>query len=369
MINILTGRQADPLQEELLDQAAKTYLAGQEVFILVPNHIKFNTEVRAIAKVAELQGRSETSVKNLHVLSFSRLAWFFFKKADISLPQSLDDAAASMILEQIINKRKKELNLFKNTQPNSGMIQQVYQTILQVHTGQLDLDELLENAANPAVEASLDTETSSKLHDLKIIYQDFLDLIQEKNFVTKDELNIQLNEVLASHPEYVQKAAFYVTDFAHFSLQEKQTIQLLAAFCQDLTLGFKTEFGDIHAPLAGEYDYVVQKTINDLTGYFGAHGLDYQSDQLVEKATSATKLNSAWIANEDADLTNLQLVKADSRYAEAYFAARTIYSQVATKQYQYRDFLILAPNLAEYETYLAPIFRQNQIPFLTTCSR
>lgn len=363
MINILTGRQADPLQEELLDQAAKTYLAGQEVFILVPNHIKFNTEVRVIAKVAELQERSETSVKNLHVLSFSRLAWFFFKKADISLPQSLDDAAASMILEQIINKRKKELNLFKNTHPNSGMIQQVYQTILQVHTGQLDLDELLENAANPAVEASLDTETSSKLHDLKIIYQDFLDLIQEKNFATKDELNIQLNEVLASHPEYVQKAAFYVTDFSHFSLQEKQTIQLLAAFCQDLTLGFKTEFGDIHAPLAGEYDYVVQKTIKDLTGYFGAHGLDYQSDQLEEKATSATKLNSAWIANEDADLTNLQLVKADSRYAEVYFAARTIYSQVATKQYQYCDFLILAPNLAEYETYLAPIFRQNQIPF------
>lgn len=83
MIKIITGRQSDPLQTEIIGRAARNYLAqpGKDTFIIVPNHIKFNTEVAAIGKVAQLQGREETSVKNLHVLSFSRLAWFFFKKA------------------------------------------------------------------------------------------------------------------------------------------------------------------------------------------------------------------------------------------------------------------------------------------------
>ena len=76
MIKILTGRQYDPLQDELLSRAAKCYLADRqkETFVIVPNHIKFNTEVATIEKVAQIQGQDETSVKNLHVLSFSRLA-------------------------------------------------------------------------------------------------------------------------------------------------------------------------------------------------------------------------------------------------------------------------------------------------------
>ena len=365
MIKIITGRQSDPLQTEIIGRAARNYLAqpGKDTFIIVPNHIKFNTEVAAIGKVAQLQGREETSVKNLHVLSFSRLAWFFFKKADLLMPESLDDAAATMILEQIIDKRRDELLLFKNSHANSGMIKQVYSTILQVHTGQLDLGNLLERAADPAVALDLDNETRDKLHDLDLIYQDFLEIVSDKHFATKDELNIQLNQLLASRPDLVSQASFYVTDFSHFSIQEKMTMQLLAAFASDMTFAFKTADGSLLEPVAGEYDYVVQKTIRDLTGYFSAHDFAWESEKIARPASPARDLNQAWQGESVPDLKNLQLVKADSRYAEAYFVARTIYDQVALKGCQYRDFLVLAPNLQEYETYLAPILRQNQIPF------
>ena len=49
MIKILTGRQTDPVQEKILEEAVKNYQQHpeNETFIIVPNHIKFTTEVRA----------------------------------------------------------------------------------------------------------------------------------------------------------------------------------------------------------------------------------------------------------------------------------------------------------------------------------
>lgn len=61
---------------------------------------------------------------------------------------------------------------------------------------------------------------------------------------------------------------------------------------------------------------------------------------LSPKPTKREILNSLWteaISKTD-DLNQVQLVKADSRYAEAYFVARTIYQQVALSNYRYHDF-------------------------------
>ena len=46
MIKILTGRQTDPVQEKILEEAVKNYQQHpeNETFIIVPNHIKFTTE-------------------------------------------------------------------------------------------------------------------------------------------------------------------------------------------------------------------------------------------------------------------------------------------------------------------------------------
>ena len=43
MINVITGRQVDNLQNEIIDQAVKSYYQDKrhDVFIIVPNHINY----------------------------------------------------------------------------------------------------------------------------------------------------------------------------------------------------------------------------------------------------------------------------------------------------------------------------------------
>lgn len=360
MIKILVGRQTDSLQEKILQQAVENYqhFPEHETFIIVPNHIKFTTEIRAINKLAVSQNQVEQSVEKLRVLSFSRLAWFFLKDEEKGLPIQLDDAAAAMLLAKIIEQNRDHLHLFQKANINPGLIKQLYDTILQIRSGNLDLDDIDENQLN--------LETKEKISDLKIIYHAFIDEISEK-FLTANEIQLQLNEYLASDSD-LSKADFYFSDFSHFSLQECITIKLLMQKVHSVTLAFKTQKGTIVPNcVPGEYDYVVQKTINQLIGYLKQQNLQYIIDQTPAaiNPTNREMLNQFWTGMVDniGDVKSLQLVKADNRYAEAYFVARTIYQQVALNKYRYRDFLVLAPNLHEYETYLIPILRQNNIPF------
>ena len=358
MIKILTGRQTDPLQEKILEEAVQNYQQHPEnkTFIIVPNHIKFTTEVRAINKLAISKNQSETAVKNLHVLSFSRLAWFFLKDVEQGLPTQLDDAASAMLLTHIVEQEKDKLTIFENS--NTGLINQLYSTILQIYDGNVNLEDIDEE--------SLDQETKSKVHDLRIIYDAFIKEIAGK-FSTKNEVQVQLNEILAKRKD-LGDASFYFCDFSHFSLQETLTIKLLMRKAKDVVLAFKTRLGDINPQAEeGDYDYVIQQTIGRFTSFLQERKMEYtvKSFPLSPKPTKREILNSLWteaISKTD-DLNQVQLVKADSRYAEAYFVARTIYQQVALSNYRYHDFLILAPDLKEYETYLTPILRQNKIPF------
>lgn len=360
MIKILIGRQTDSLQEKVLQAAVENYIRfpKHETFVIVPNHIKFTTEIRTINKLAVSLQHTEQSVKNLQVLSFSRLAWYFLKDAEKGLPTQLDNAAAAMLLAKIIEQNRDQLHLFKNVSTSPGLLKQIYDTILQIREGNLDLTEINEE--------KLDLETQNKIADLKVIYDSFIAGINDK-FSTSNEIQLQLNEYLAGKID-LSKTDFYFSDFSHFTLQECLTIKLLMMKAHSVTLAFKTKVGKIKKQTEpGDYDYVIQKTINQLINYLNGHKLNFEVSEtpMVPVPTKRELLNEFWInvIDDISDLDQIQLVRADNRYSEAYFVVRTIYQQVALNNYRYRDFLVLAPNLHEYETYLTPILRQNKIPF------
>ena len=360
MIKILLGRQTDPMQEKVLKEAIENYqrFPNHKTFVIVPNHIKFTTEVRAINRLAVGKNQTEQSVKNLQVLSFSRLAWFFLKDAKQGLPTELDDAAAAMLLAKIIEQKKEQLHLFQTTNLNPGLLKQLYDTILQIREGNLDLNEIDLD--------TLDLETKNKVADLNILYSAFIEAIKGK-FSTSNEIQLQLNEYLADC-KGLSVTDFYFSDFSHFSLQECLTVKLLMAKAHSVTLAFKTKEGEINStPEPGDYDYVIQTTINKLLQYIQTRNLPHQISTTIinPKPTKRELLNEFWTGtvSDIGELDQVQLVRADNRYAEAYYVAHTIYQQVALRHYRYQDFLVLAPNLHEYETYLTPILRQNQIPF------
>ena len=94
----------------------------------------------------------------------------------------------------------------------------MYEAILSVRAGNIELDNIDEKKLNE--------ETSYKIHDLRIIYDEFIERLSEK-FATKDEMQLLLNEFLAKSNN-LSTMEFYFSDFLHFSLQELTSVRLFS---------------------------------------------------------------------------------------------------------------------------------------------
>ena len=358
MINIITSTQAYDLQNEILNMAVKTYLNNKtkKTFVIVPNHVKFTTEIATLKKIANINKQDSVSVTNLQVLSFSRLAWYFLRNQKIALPEIIDDATSLMILEKIVKNKKDELLLFNNF--NNGSLKQIYESIILIHQGNVDLNSISHEAVTE--------ETSRKLHDLQIIYDEFIQMLGD-HFTTKDGIQLILKTVLDKKLS-IDNLNFFFCGFSYFSLSELNIVKIIAKKAHLSVFAFQTKDAQINDKvMEGDYDYIVQSTIAKLINFFNANSLKFFTKEYGYNINlnNKEKLNAIWTGNipqQGLDLTNyVHLIKADSRYAEINFVAQTIYQQVVFNHYRYKDFLVLAPNLSEYETYLTPIFSQNNI--------
>lgn len=370
MISLITGRQSDDLENLSIQAAVATYLKypREQTFLLVPNHIKFTTEVRSLRKLGQLTGQAEPAVKNLHILSFSRLAWFFLRDAPGKQLTILDEAGGRMLVRKVFDQVKNQLQLLQNQQPNPGLMGDLYQAIQIGRSAGVDFSDLSQQAQAE--------EAQAKFHDLGVLAAGVQAEMAGK-FQTSNDFLLQLNQLLAEQD--ISHLHFFFCGFAHFSQPELMTIKLLTSKGAQVNLYFETKTGAVNQqPAAGDYDYVVQTTIQRLQRFWRSRHLSWHQQTVKPNPRSAGQalLNRFWTRqNSAADSQSLrtnnfvQLVRGDSRYAEAYFVARTIYQQVALGQARFRDFLVLAPNLQAYETYLLPILRQNKVPFFDDLQR
>lgn len=360
MPEIITGQQSANVQDQIIDKLLADFTADptKDYYLLIPNHIKFNTEVKVLEKLSQLQNKPDVSAKNIQVLSFSRLAWFLEKdRTEKNLP-ILTDTTATMILKKVVKEHTSELTLFHNNDVNQGMLQQIYVAINELENNDLDLDDFFQ-----VENANLDLETAAKIHDLKIIFAAFQEETRAK-FITKNQATQNFNEFLLSdQAKDLRSAKFYVSDFSYFTPLELATLKVLTQKSADITFGFK--LGSIDQEI--DYDLVTRRVITQLTKFMDQHDISYnfKSTSTSKVSEEVKNLNEAWVNHSPHNSSALAVMKADSRYDEAYFVARTIYQQVAArnKKYRYRDFLVVAPNLSEYETYLGPIFASMGIPY------
>lgn len=84
-LGFVLGTAAMDHQQVLIDQLVdqiKNASADESFYYLVPNHIKFETEINVLAGLRDRQGLSGSdrfASSRVQVLSFSRLAWYLLR--------------------------------------------------------------------------------------------------------------------------------------------------------------------------------------------------------------------------------------------------------------------------------------------------
>ncbi len=168
-LQFVLGKNGLDHQEKMVEilQKQKLNHPNDQFFYLVPNHIKFESEVSILKQLSDPNDIT-TAQSDVQVLSFTRLAWFFLRNTPEYQKQRISTAGINMLLYQIIVDNEDKLILFDHEIHNPGFIGQIASQITEMQAGNVlpeDLLEMLENS-----DSTITNDLRDKLHDFAIIY-------------------------------------------------------------------------------------------------------------------------------------------------------------------------------------------------------
>jgi ATP-dependent helicase/nuclease subunit B len=392
-LGFVLGTRAMNHEQVMVEQLAaqmKNATAKDRFFYLVPNHIKFETEINVLAGLRKLAGFDSAqrfASEKLQVLSFSRLAWFLLRDTPAFQTPRISKIGMTMLASQVAQEHADELHLYASEIKRPGFIQKLTEQLEELKSANISaddfstiLDQIQQDQSSGANRVWL-----TKMHDVEVIYHAYEEQLRQ-NFLGNNELYLQLVQYLQTNDE-VHHMHFFIDRFAQFTASEQRIVDALiengAATMVSLVLdrGYPDQNHPNPSELPAE---------NDL--FYSSAMVYRRLWKLAQAKPQQIKLQTnVWFATKPRVNSDLQTVdRYFKRYAEGPVAAMDtaelkdpsaiqfytmanrreelekvatqIRQLVASGKYRYRDFLVLTRHLDGYQNMITPIFAKNQVP-------
>lgn len=399
-LGFVIGTAAKDHQEVLVDQLAdqlQTAPATDTFFYIVPNHIKFQTEIAVLDQLRAREGKGRVdrfAASRVQVLSLSRLAWYLLRDTPALQRPRLSKVGLTMLVARVVQEHAADLQLFAGEGRQPGFIQKLTDQLTELANANVSADDLtaLLHQARQDETGAISQAWLAKMHDVELIYHAYEDRMLGK-FLGSSELYQQLAQFLQSQPA-VKHMHFFIDRFAQFTPGEQQVIDAMILNGVTTTISFVLDRGypDQNHPdpseLPGSTDlfYPAAMQYHRLWDFARQHPREVDlvpnvlmaTRERVSPTLAAVDRFFADYIKKPLDLTagdspvdpaDLQFITTVNRRTELERVATMIHQLVATRGYRYRDFLVLSRHLDKYQTLLAPIFAAHQIPLFNDHER
>ena len=149
----------------------------RQYVILVPEQFTMQTQKRLV------QMHPGGGILNIDVLSFERLAYRVFEEVGGDDAPLLEETGKSLVLQKIVQDKKKELPYLGVQMKKPGCIQEMKSLVselMQYDVGEETLGELVKRSEDQAL-------LHCKLQDIQRIYEGFREYLKER-FLTGQEV-------------------------------------------------------------------------------------------------------------------------------------------------------------------------------------
>lgn len=380
-MKFIVGRQQDDVSARLYQQISDDYLnySQEQLICLVPNHIKFNSEVQILAHLADAHPELATSgiiaSSRLQILSFSRLLWYFLRDDPKYQQPQLSDAAQAMFLSNFLHDHRQKLPLFFGESRRMGFLAQLGQQLTELAQGNFtpaDLQDLLHHLAD---NEQIPGSTLEKLNELSFIFENYQLEVAAK-FMTNEQLMTYFLEQ-TSRRDFSQ-FRIYLTGFSDLNQQQSQLVRNFDQQGATVNVTLYLDPTLNHQPTEQQYYFEGPLKLLSQLGYGDLQAIpaDHWLKTNRKRTSPALQiLEDYWIDSTNGTPSNatmtsamkqdVQVWQADSITSEVRAVANYIRDLVALKGYRYRDFLVLANNLPDYSATISALFKQNELPFFS----
>lgn len=375
-LQFIIGKQTADKRKEYIEEihTLMNEKKDAQIFVVVPEHAKFEGEMTILKDLWKQNKQPHSSYMgsiDLQVFSFTRLAWFFLKDEPIFQKRQLSDAGISMLIRKVLMEKEEELILFRKEVDKEGFITQLADLFRELRAGRITVEDL-EKAIPRSDENIRQLDIHTKVQEISLLYDCFCEKMGEE-FIQYEMILEALAANIAQNK--MQNVYLYIDGFSYFSAQEMQIISSFLENAEKVTLALDLDQAYVESPPEMQnLFYTSGTTYHKLYHFARDHGVKILQDRKVVRQTDGYKkgfidLDEYWVRSSSGsrkpDVTDcangsvkelMEVWGCDSKQAEIFHVANSINRLVAEEGYRYKDFLILARRVEDYETILKPMF-------------
>ena len=358
---------------------------NNQVFYIVPDHIKFDAELSMIKEVGSLQAGSEAKIAmtKLQVFSFTRLAWYLLKDKAIIAKPGLSKVGLAMLVQKILVEYQEELLLFRAEAHHKGFVEQLVDLFQEFRQGAIEPEDF-----QTFMEAQVDqTKTSSdflqRLKEFGILYGYFQKELKGA-YVQSEELLLALaDEILQTD---LSHTLVIIDHYYSFRAQEQMVIKSLVekAHTVDLQITLTRHSFIENGNNPQSLFFSNSQLVKRVSDFLASFGLEIDSSLEILDKNSKYHLDfylledywlqtshaypSGKVTVESQPLDRLHLASYVTKQEEIQALAARIKDKVLKEGYRYKDIQILSRTLDQDRLLLEPILEEFKIPYFLDSS-
>ncbi len=311
----------------------------------------------------------ESDIKGLldiEVFGFQRFAYSFFEKYGHANKNIINDTTKLMLIKKILLESKNELKYYSKSINKQGFIDNVSQTFKEFYQSNFTLETLNLLLEKINDNNNINSATYSKILDLKLIYEKYINYISKEYLEADDILNILSKEIKNSSG--LENYNFYLDSFIGFTISELNVIEELLKVGCDITVTLPIDIKTAKKEESYSYYYEPQKTYRQLVN------IATRNDIYVENIN----LDNIKLDNEELQFLKENYFKGNLHYNKScenikIFSQVNIYEEVQNiskyikhliqnEDYRYKDFAIITGDIDEYEATIKEYLEKYEIP-------
>ncbi len=349
-MNIIYGRSGSGKSEYIYNKIKSELETVPKTYIITPEQFSFTAEKKL------LETLDEGATTKVEVLSFERMAYRVLQETLGGNLKNIGKSGKAMIVSSLLDEAQKELNfLGKNLENIDLILTQITEFKKHAITAEMLKEKM---------DKTKDTYLKLKIKDMYTIYSMFEDKLKDNYIDENDLLKLLEQNIESSH--LFDNCLFYIDEFAGFTKQEYNVIQVLDRIAKDIYVTVCTD--DLRVIKSPEADifYDNKQTVQTLKQRADIKNEIHLESSYRFKNEELKHLEKNIFdlpyESYNKDVENIKLTIAKNQYEEIENVAREISKLVRKEGYRYRDIGVITKNLEDYSSLCKAIFSEYEIP-------
>lgn len=365
-IRFIFGRAGTGKSRFCLEQIKKkieNYDSENKLVLIVPEQYTFDTEKKFLEVV------TEKGLLRGEVLSFKRMAHRVSEECGGRTELRISDSGRNMLIYKLLKDKGEDLQYFNRIAKQQG-----FSSIISKIITEFKKYNISEEILNAKEEEINDEELKKKMSDLKLIFNNFNEVLHKKFIDSDDELTFLAKRLKDCN--IYDDAEIWIDEFTTFTPQQLEVIKVLAkkAKVVNITLCSDSLSGGTDVDYTDIFD-AIKNTENSILRIMKEGNISYLEPIDLNKGYSYRFLNSEDLQHLERHFftypfkeykgkaNNVRIYKANNSYDEIEVVAKDILRMVRDNGYRFKDIAVVCRNIDEYEKISTVIFNEYNIPF------